>query len=82
MSKLQVNAHLNNETTITHYIKRRKTDKGEDYDVLEIANDITIFLHPDQTKGLLSALKQFEEGEHNDIIVAVDIPIKEEPMPF
>ena len=82
MSKIQVMSHLNSEKTITHFIKRRKTDKGEDYDVLEIADDVTIFLHPDQTKGLLAALKQFEEGDHHDIIVAVDIPVKEDPMPF
>lgn len=81
MSKIQVMSHLNSEKTITHVIKRRKTDKGEDYDVLEIGNDVTIFLHPDQTQGLKEALKLFEV-DHHDTIVAVGIPFKEGPTEF
>lgn len=55
-----------------------KEEQGEEsYDVLSIAPEVDIFLHPMQTEALMKMLEDFKENNYMETITQCDAPVPE-----
>lgn len=64
--------------TVETKIRRvNKEEQGEEsYDVLSIAPEVDIFLHPMQTEALMKMLEDFKENNYMETITQCDAPIQ------
>jgi DNA replication protein DnaD len=76
-----VNVNVHMEVKKTTEVKIRRVNKEEQneesYDVLSIAPEVDIFLHPMQTEALMKMLEDFKANDYMQTITQCDIPVQD-----